>query len=91
MKTPNQMGNKFDSKTWKGIHVGYEAGNAYRIFLPSSNKIVISRDVTFIDEEEVLASRSVDANIVTDSDNGDPDAEIIVPRKFNTETTTSDD
>ena len=52
---------------------------------------MISRDVTFIDEEEVLASSSVDANIVMDSYNNDPDAEIIVPRKFNTETTTSDD
>lgn len=50
LRRPPLKGNKFHSKTVKGIHFGYNSGNAYRIFLPESNSVFISRDVTFVEE-----------------------------------------
>ena len=50
LKTPKHKADKFDSKTLRGIHVGYDAGNAYRIFIPTTNELIISRDVTFTED-----------------------------------------
>ena len=33
-----------------GIHVGYAEGNAYRIFVPHLNRVIISRDLTFFEK-----------------------------------------
>ena len=41
---------KFDSKTVSGIHLGYASGNAYRVYIPSRDTVIISRDVTFLEE-----------------------------------------
>lgn len=71
LRPPPQKGNKFDSKTWRGIHVGYSSGNAYRVFLPESKNIIISRDVTFAEE---LVTRDTggrtEVSIELPSDNG---------------------
>lgn len=47
---------KFEPRATKGMLVGYaNSESAYRVFLPSTNKVVISRDVTF-NEDAVINS-----------------------------------
>ena len=48
---------KFDSKTWKGIHVGY-APNGYKVYNPEIDKFSIVRDAIF-DEITFITSRPV--------------------------------
>ena len=60
LKTPRHRAGKFDSKTLHGIHVGYDAGNAYRIFVPATKELIISRDVTF---KEHLVNNSNEISI----------------------------
>ena len=43
-------GKKFHRKTWDVIHVGYADGNSYRSFLPSLERILITKDVTFYEK-----------------------------------------
>lgn len=61
LRSPQFKGNQFDSNTLRGIHVGYSAGNTYRVFLPDSNGIMISRDVTFA-EALITDDSSTDIN-----------------------------
>ena len=47
---PKQKRNsKFEDRAKMRYLVGYDSGNSYRIFLPDSNKVIVSRDVK-IDE-----------------------------------------
>ena len=49
---PDQLRKKLESKRKKCIFIGYsEESKAYRLYNPSTNKFVISRDVQFIEEE----------------------------------------
>lgn len=50
MKHPSKRNGKMDTKTWNGIHVGYEFDGAYRIFVPSEKRVIVSRDVTFFEK-----------------------------------------
>lgn len=49
--------NKFDSKTWKGILVGYEP-NGYKVWNTNCEKFITVRDV-IVDETNFLQSRPV--------------------------------
>ncbi|KAL2345957.1 hypothetical protein Fmac_007242 [Flemingia macrophylla] len=50
---PQIKRDKLDKKAEAGIFVGYSStSKAYRIFLPQSNKIIVSRDVQFFEEEK---------------------------------------
>lgn len=49
---PDQLRNKLDKKGEKCIFIGYsEESKAYRLYIPSTKKIFVSRDVQFIEEE----------------------------------------
>lgn len=41
---------KFIPKTGRGIHLGYDTGNAQKVYIPDRDDIKISRDVTFSEE-----------------------------------------
>nr|KYP62303.1 Retrovirus-related Pol polyprotein from transposon TNT 1-94 [Cajanus cajan] len=50
---PQIKRDKLDKKAEAGIFVGYNStSKAYKIFLPQSNKIIVSRDVQFFEEEK---------------------------------------
>jgi len=49
---PDQLRRKLDSKGEKCIFIGYsEESKAYRLYIPSTKKFFVSRDVQFIEEE----------------------------------------
>eukprot|EP00253_Pinus_taeda_P009922 PITA_09922 len=49
---PDQLRRKLDSKGEKCLFIGYnEESKAYRLYIPSTKKFFISRDVQFIEEE----------------------------------------
>lgn len=47
---------KFEPSYKYGFLVGYSAGNGYRIFIPSENQIIISRDVDLIEGQKLAMS-----------------------------------
>jgi hypothetical protein len=47
---PKQRRQKWDKKSVKGLFVGYEAHDGYRIFIPSKNKVERSCNVIFCEE-----------------------------------------
>lgn len=50
-KIPDQHRRKLDEKARKGIYIGHDGqAKGYRIYIPESRQIVISRFVTFLDE-----------------------------------------
>ena len=50
---PQVKRDKLDKKAEAGIFVGYSStSKAYRIFLPQSNKVIVTRDVLFFEEEK---------------------------------------
>lgn len=50
LKSERFQRGKFDPKTMKGINLGYDAGKPYRIYLPETREVILSRDVTFMEE-----------------------------------------
>lgn len=42
--------NKLNKKTWDGFHVGYAAGNSYRIFIPALDRVFVTKDVIFCEK-----------------------------------------
>ena len=52
----NRNDKKFSSRASVRVLVGYERGNSYRVYLPDTKRVVISRDVT-IDEHAKLDTR----------------------------------
>ena len=45
--------DKLDKKSEPGIFIGYRStSKAYRIYLPQNSKIVVSRDVKFLETEK---------------------------------------
>ena len=58
---------KLEPSGHKGIFMGYdETSKAYRIFIPTQWKIVVSRDVNF--EENLASRKSQESSIVTDDE-----------------------
>ena len=50
---PKVKSDKLDKQSKMGIFVGYsDTSKAYRIYLPQINKIVVSRDVKFLETEK---------------------------------------
>ena len=47
---PKKKTKKLDPRNFKGIMVGYGGSNQYRIWIPGTNKIRVSRDVRFVGE-----------------------------------------
>jgi transposase InsO family protein len=67
---PDQRRKKMDTKAEKGILIGYEGDDGYRIFLQPGNRTVRSRDVIF--DEKIITSRTVQ-NWDVESDQHEPD------------------
>jgi hypothetical protein len=43
-------GDKLEDRTFEGFLVGYDASNIYRVWIPTTNRVIRVRDVRFIDE-----------------------------------------
>lgn len=50
LKPKSYRKSKVESKTWDGLHVGYNAGGAYRCYIPELGRVFLSKDVTFIEK-----------------------------------------
>ena len=62
----DQLRKKLDSKGEKCIFVGYsDESKAYKIYNPSTKKVIISRDVKFIEEEAWDGSLEKTVNVKT--------------------------
>ncbi|KAL9437169.1 hypothetical protein AB3S75_023085 [Citrus x aurantiifolia] len=79
MKTPslnNIKRDKLDKKTEPEIFVGYSStSKAYRIYLPESNKVIISRDVQFFELDN--SSWENDKKLEVEEENDDTDDENV--------------
>lgn len=52
MHVLRELRKKFDNKGEKCIFVGYsDESKAYKLYIPSTKKVIIGRDVQFIEEE----------------------------------------
>ena len=59
---PSENRSKLDQTAKKGYLVGYsETSKAYRIYIPSSKKVVIRRDVKFMEDRAFQKSRDMPA------------------------------
>ena len=59
---PNEKRSKLDQTAEKGYLVGYsETSKAYRIYIPSSRKIVVRRDVKFTEDRAFQRSHEMPA------------------------------
>ncbi|KAK1916877.1 hypothetical protein P3342_004432 [Pyrenophora teres f. teres] len=43
-------GDKLEDRTFEGFLIGYDASNIYRVWIPTTNRVIRVRDVRFIDE-----------------------------------------
>ncbi|BES91891.1 Hydra magnipapillata [Nesidiocoris tenuis] len=55
--TPKQLRKKMDRKSEKGILVGYEGWDGYRIWCKENDKVIKSRDIKF-DEDSIFLQRN---------------------------------
>lgn len=81
-------GSKFDPKTWNGVHVGYDAGNSYRVFIPEIRRVFVSKDVTFL---EKLYRMSNEASNTKDERSSDVEIQCIDDEKDSTDDNTNGD
>ena len=64
VKIPDENRRKLDSKALKGILLGVDMeSKAYRIYIPGSRKVVISRDVKFLEENNTVAESPINVEI----------------------------
>jgi len=57
---PNKKCTKLDQTTKKGDFVGYSAtSKAYKIYIHNSRRIIMRRDVKFMDEKGFRGSRKM--------------------------------
>jgi len=60
---------KFDSKTIKGIFVGYTTNNTYRVYIPETEKIKTDCDVKFDESKngyELIRNKTNEDRIIDD-------------------------
>lgn len=70
LKPKEYRKSKVGSKTWDGIHVGYNPGDAYRAYIPSLGRVFVSKDVTFI-EKLYKRQQMVAFDIAEESENSE--------------------
>eukprot|EP00253_Pinus_taeda_P036700 PITA_36700 len=74
---PDQLRRKLDSKGEKCIFIGYsEESKAYRLYIPSTKKFFISRDVQFIEEEAWDGSIEKTVNVKNCLSHDEDDEEV---------------
>lgn len=94
---PKQRRKKLDRKAIKGILIGYDHDDGYRIWNPKDGKLIRSRDV-ILEEKTLLAKKGADVEVDTqneESPNGAdifPDFEnsVITEDDINADTTVGD-
>eukprot|EP00253_Pinus_taeda_P005509 PITA_05509 len=63
---PDQLRKKLDSKGEKCVFIGYsDESKAYKLYNPSTKKLIISRDVRFIEDEACDGSLEKAVNVKT--------------------------
>ncbi|KAM1262144.1 hypothetical protein ACFX2G_027916 [Malus domestica] len=82
--TPNELRQKLDAKSVKGIFVGYATcEKGYRVYDPLSKKLILSRDVVF-DENAAWEWKTAPENYVTVFN---PSELSVLPKCISSETT----
>ncbi|KAM2937487.1 hypothetical protein FF1_037375 [Malus domestica] len=82
--TPNELRQKLDAKSVKGIFVGYATcEKGYRVYDPLSKKLILSRDVVF-DENAAWEWKTAPKNYVTVFN---PSELSMLPKCISSETT----
>lgn len=63
---PDQLRRKLESKGEKCVFVGYcDESKAYKLYNPSTEKLIVSRDVQFIEDEAWDGSLEKTVNVKT--------------------------
>ena len=63
---PDQLRKKLDSKGEKCVFIGYyDESKAYKLYNPSTKKLIVSRDVQFIEDEAWDGSLEKTVNVKT--------------------------
>jgi len=74
---PDQLRKKLDSKGEKCIFIGYsEESKAYRLYNPSTKKLIVSRDVQLIEEEACDGSIEKTVNVKSSLSHDEDDEEM---------------
>ena len=74
---PDQLRRKLDNKGEKCIFIGYsEESKAYRLYIPSTKKFFVSRDVQFIEEEAWDGSIEKTVNVKNCLSHDEDDEEV---------------
>ena len=75
---PDEMRRKLDKKGQKCIFVGYsEDTKAYKLYDPVTRKVIISRDVQFVENESWDGTVDTNVKIVSNVDNADMEEEVV--------------
>ena len=75
---PDELRKKLDKKVQKCIFVGYsEDTKAYKLYDPVIRKVIISRDVQFVENESWDGTVDINVNIVSNIDNDDMEEEVV--------------
>ena len=83
---PDELRKKLDIKGEKCIFVGYsDESKAYKLYNPSTKKVIISRDVKFIEEEAWDGSLEKTINVKACIPHEDKE-ELIAPSNSSTVT-----
>ena len=74
----NELRRKLDKKGHKCIFVGYsEDTKAYKLYDPVTRKVIISRDVQFVENESWDGTIDINVKIVSNIDNDDMEEEVV--------------
>eukprot|EP00253_Pinus_taeda_P033607 PITA_33607 len=75
---PDQLRRKLDNKGEKCLFIGYnEESKAYRLYIPSTKKFIVSRDVQFIEEEAWNGSIEKTVNVKNCLSHDEDDEEVV--------------
>ena len=75
---PNGLRKKLEKKGHKCIFVGYsEDAKAYKLYDPIARKLIISRDVQFVENESWDGTVDTNVKIVLNVDNDDMAEEVV--------------
>ena len=81
---PNQLRKKLDKKGQKCIFVGYsEDTKAYKLYDPVARKVIISRDVQFVENESWDGTIEKNVNIVSNVKHDDMTEEVVQTPQVN--------
>lgn len=67
-----RIAGKLEERSSEGLLVGYESNNIFRVFDPSTNKVIRARDVVIREETQNTPSNISESNSISDSLFTDP-------------------